>query len=83
MSRSGAADESTTALIEECHNAGVNVVIQKGSVLSIGDIQNAVALAGPRTIRGVIQGAMVLKVGPQLSTTVSKYCLLRSVRTQL
>ena len=62
MSRSGAADDDTIALIEECRNVGTSIYIQKGSVLSIDDIQAAVALAGKRPIRGVIQGAMVLKV---------------------
>lgn len=62
MSRSGAEDIDTVVMIEECRSAGVDVVIHKGSVLNIADIQATVALAGHRPIRGVIQGAMVLKV---------------------
>jgi NAD(P)-dependent dehydrogenase (short-subunit alcohol dehydrogenase family) len=62
MSRSGAGDEDTLALIDDCRTAGVDVVIQRGSVLSTEDLLETVALAGKRQIRGVIQGAMVLKV---------------------
>lgn len=62
MSRSGAGDADTQALIKECKGAGVDVIVHKGSVLSVENILETVALAGQRRIRGVIQGAMVLKV---------------------
>ena len=67
MSRSGASDEDIVALTKECHISGTSIQIQKGSVLSVDDIRAAIHLAGDRPIRGVIQGAMVLKVSCDLS----------------
>lgn len=62
MSRSGAQDAEVQALVEEFQAIGVTVEVQKGSVLKLQDIESAVRAAGARRIRGVIQGAMVLKV---------------------
>ncbi|RDW90908.1 hypothetical protein BP5796_02073 [Coleophoma crateriformis] len=61
MSRSGAGDDDTMAFLAECRSLGLEVTIQKGSVLNTKDILQTVKLAGNRPIRGVIQGAMVLE----------------------
>jgi hypothetical protein len=55
-------NESKTALVREMREAGVSLVIQQGSVTEIEDIKKLKDLVGERTIRGIIQGAMVLQV---------------------
>jgi NAD(P)-dependent dehydrogenase (short-subunit alcohol dehydrogenase family) len=62
LSRSGADKESTMALVREMREAGVNLIIQQGSVTEIGDIKELKDLVGKRPIRGIIQAAMVLQV---------------------
>ena len=62
LSRSGVDNESKSALVREMREAGVNLIIQQGSVTEIGDIKKLKDLVGKRTIRGIIQGAMVLQV---------------------
>ena len=42
--------------------AGVNLIVQQGSVTEMGDLKKLKDLVGKRTIRGIIQGAMVLQV---------------------
>ena len=62
LSRSGIDNESKRAFVKEMRESGVNLIIQQGSVTEIGDIKKLKDLVGKRTIRGIIQGAMVLQV---------------------
>lgn len=62
LSRSGVDSESKIELVKEMREAGVNLIIQQGSVTEVDDIKKLNGHVGKRTIRGVIQGAMVLQV---------------------
>jgi NAD(P)-dependent dehydrogenase (short-subunit alcohol dehydrogenase family) len=62
LSRSGADNENKSAFVREMREAGVNLIIQQGSVTEIEDVKKLKDLVGKRSIRGIIQGAMVLQV---------------------
>lgn len=62
LSRSGVDNESKSAFVREMREAGVNLIVQQGSVTEIADIKKLKNLVGYRPICGIIQGAMVLQV---------------------
>ena len=62
LSRSGGDNEGTRALVKEMSEAGVDLIIQQGSVTEMKDLKKLRDRVGERTIRGIIQGAMVLQV---------------------
>ena len=61
LSRSGAAQESAQRLLTELHRLGVTTEVVIGDVGSMEDVTKAIARCN-RPIRGVVQGALVLKV---------------------
>jgi NAD(P)-dependent dehydrogenase (short-subunit alcohol dehydrogenase family) len=62
LSRSGSDSPSMRELVEEMHNAGVEITVHKGSVLDLATIESVKEQAGDWPIRGIVQGAMVLQV---------------------
>lgn len=61
MSRSGIQDQRSQNVVKDCASHGCKVYEARGDVASLGDVKNAFEM-GPYSVRGVIQGAMVLRV---------------------
>lgn len=61
MSRSGADDDRSRQVIEDVDSLGAEVKIFTGDVSRLGDVQQLFK-SSERPIKGVIQGAMVLRV---------------------
>ena len=61
LSRTGAAKPEVQIFLNSLCAQGVDVKVQRGDVLSLQDVKEAVA-ASDRPIKGVIQGALTLNV---------------------
>ena len=61
LSRSGCFNEETRSFLTDLHTRGVETDILHGDVGSLNDVQRAVA-ACKKPIKGVVQGALALKV---------------------
>lgn len=61
MSRSGIDDPKSGSVVKDCLSHGCEVHEAKGDVSSLADVRSAFEKA-PLPVRGVIQGAMVLRV---------------------
>lgn len=62
LSRSGAVSSAQKQFLVKMEQAGINIVVHKGSVGSLDSILAVKKLAGSQLIAGVIQGAMALEV---------------------
>ena len=61
LSRSGVTTKETEAFLAKLHMQGVTTVIVKGDVTSLKDVEATVASCN-MPIKGVVQGALLLKV---------------------
>ena len=64
ISRSGCANPRATELTKEMRLAGINLQIQGIDVTDAIQVQKILELTENKPVSGIIQGAMVLKVGP-------------------
>jgi hypothetical protein len=65
MSRSGCSDERSQGVVRSCNALGCQVQEAKADVSNMGEVQRAFKQAAV-PIGGVVQGAMVLRVGEEL-----------------
>lgn len=63
MSRSGISDETSQGIVKDCASHGCAVYEASGDVSSLADVEKAFKSA-PVAIKGIINGAMVLRVSP-------------------
>lgn len=75
MARSGCSDERSQAIIRSCKSFGCEVHEAKADVSKWDDVLHVFQEA-PLSIGGVIQGAMVLRVGSPLEFTESGKLLM-------
>ena len=61
MSRSGVSDQRSQTIVKDCASYACQIHEARGDVASIEDVKAAFA-SGPYPVRGVVQGAMVLRV---------------------
>jgi len=61
MSRSGVSDQRSQTIVKDCASYGCQVHEARGDVASIEDVKEAFS-RGPYPVRGIVQGAMVLRV---------------------
>ncbi|KAL2821621.1 hypothetical protein BJX63DRAFT_427619 [Aspergillus granulosus] len=74
MARSGASgDRTKQAFIQEMTELGLNLIIHKGSVVNLHDVQRIQAVIGSLTIRGIINGAMELQDSPVNNLSYSQW----------
>lgn len=78
LSRSGIEGGSKEVFVKEMRDAGLDLIVQRGSVASIDDIRKLKEATQPWPIRGVIQGAMVLQVGLPQSVGVDTVKIIRA-----
>ena len=62
LTRSGDSSQKARRLIAEVAGLGGSLILVAGSVDCKDDVENAISMAGDRTIKGVVHLAMVLKV---------------------
>jgi hypothetical protein len=67
VSRSGSATGKVKALIDEVAATGANIVVRRCDVADITSVENLIAtgFADMPEVRGVVHGAMVLRVSSQ------------------
>jgi len=61
MSRSGLNDQRSQSVIKDCASHGCEIHEARGDVAEFEDVKTAFS-SGPHPVRGIIQGAMVLRV---------------------
>ncbi|KAH9204906.1 polyketide synthase, partial [Leptodontidium sp. 2 PMI_412] len=61
LSRSGIEGSNKKEFVKEMRDAGVNLIVEHGSVVKIGDLKKLKERTKQWPIRGVVQGAMVLE----------------------
>ncbi len=61
LSRSGCSNEETRKFLSDLHARGVETDVVHGDVASLNDVKRAVKSC-KRPIKGVVQGALALKV---------------------
>lgn len=73
LSRSGSATGKVKELIDEVGDLGAEIVVQKCDVANPADVENLVTyeLEDMPPVRGVIHGAMVLRVSGSLTASPS------------
>jgi hypothetical protein len=65
MSRSGCGDDRSQRIIKDCLSHGCTIYVASGDVSNIADVRRAFESAQVQ-VRGVVQGAMVLRVSGSL-----------------
>jgi len=63
MSRSGVSDQRSQSIVKDCASYGCRIHEARGDVASAEDVKAAFS-SGPYPVRGIVQGAMVLRVSP-------------------
>jgi hypothetical protein len=61
MSRSGVSDRRSQSIVKDCASYGCQIHEARGDVASVEDVKAAFS-SGPYPVRGIVQGAMVLRV---------------------
>jgi len=74
MSRSGTNDEASARIIENCAAHGCKVTEAKGDAGDLDFVRGVFRNAQPKKIAGLIQGAMVLRVGFLFPATWMLWC---------
>nr|AFP89392.1 polyketide synthase [Cladosporium phlei] len=72
MSRSGVSDQRSQSIVKDCASYGCRIYDSRGDVANIEDVKAAFS-SGPYPVRGIIQGAMVLRDKPFEVMTVEDY----------
>ncbi len=71
LCRSGFADDKSQGVLKNINAAGCHVEQVQGDVCVLADVQRAFRVA-PVPVRGVIQGAMVLRVSVHVTQTAAR-----------